>query len=159
MKSLFKPIPKSRKVKLLLVLVLVVFEAGVFLYAAKHPEVKALRGYLIKSGASYHVAWRDQDLRLDSRSYPSLREALDFANNELKLSDGRNPTWDDSLEYLDVRERSGTYVVLWKTFKLQYLYQMTFFRRSEAQYFLSAFRRGHYSPSPMGHAIPLTPIE
>lgn len=149
---------RTRRAKFLAVCFLVVFEVIVFLHATQTPHNRAMRGYLIKSGTSYHVAWRDQDLRLDLRTYPTLVEALNFANKELKLGNGPNPKWDDAVEFLDVRERAGTYVVLWKTFKYEFLNQMTFYRQADAQFFLSAFRRGHYSPSPMGHSIPLLPL-
>lgn len=135
---------------------LVVLE-GILAVYIRSPKPITL-GFLSRTGKEYKVVWREPGEGILERSFSELSRAIQFAKNTLNLRVGRNPKLDWELEYLDVQDRYGGYVLLWKTFEVNFLFQMTFQNQKDALYFAKAFREGSYSPSPVGHSILLLPI-
>ena len=128
---------------------------GVYLW--KNTKPKVILGFLVKNGQEYVVAWKDDVNGYTTHSYRSLSDARRFAREELKLSEGINPVLDGSLERAWVQDRSGGFVVLWKTMTFRGLHQLTFNSWEDANYFMGALRQGFYTPSPYGHSILFLP--
>jgi len=82
-----------------------------------------------------------------------LLDALDFIQNDLGLVLKSHVLASEELEYVSLQDRSGTYILHWKAFRLPNLHQMTFFSRDEAVYFARAIKKGAYVRSPLGYAL------
>lgn len=111
--------------------------------------------FLIKRGAEYVVFW-SQDGEYEFAAYNELKKAVAFAKTDLGLVKGAT-TGSAEIERLWTQDRSGSFVVFWKTFRFPHLNQLTFTRESEARFFAEAFRTGAYAPSPFGHSVLLLP--
>lgn len=149
-------IKASRPWRLGILAGLVVLE-GILAVYIRSPERVPL-GFLSRSGKEYRVVWREPGEGIVERNFSALSGAIQFAEDTLNLRVGRNPKLDWELEYLDLQDRYGAYVLLWKMFEINFLFQMTFQNHKDALYFAKAFREGSYSPSPVGHSILLLPI-
>lgn len=147
---------KSRHLRLLFALLALELCLLGNLWLNKQPA-QAILGFLIKNGAQYTVAWKQDNNEYHTRTYDTLRDALLFVREDLKLSNGRNPLPDHELEHVWLNNRFGNSVLLWKTLKFSYLNQLTFQNKDDARYFLDAFRQGSYAPSIFGHSILLVP--
>lgn len=148
---------RSRRRSQWLLLALVAETAAVltyFLTASTGPHL----AFLVKNGGSYLLAWRQAENQYETRTYPSLEEALTFAHDELGLGAGRNPTLDHELEHIWMEPRAGQSVVFWKEWRQPFLGKLTFQNPADASYFYQAFRNGGYSPSLFGHSLLLTPV-
>ncbi len=140
-----------------LALILLIAVEGIIAFVLFTLPTNIPFGYLIKTGPNYLVAWRDPDIGLQSRNFSVLLDALQFADESLNLHVKTGSRPDIELEYLDLQDRFGGFVLLWKTFQVDFLNQITFQRKSDALYFAHAFRSGAYSPSPFGHSVLLVP--
>ena len=116
-------------------------------------------GFIIKSGNSYVLLWRNQDNTFEGKKYGQLRDALSFAGQNLKLKAAHNPEFPGIIERVWEREDIGKHLVFWKTTELNILHRLTFQNISEARVFADAFKHGAYTTSPYGHAIFLAPIQ
>lgn len=146
---------RKNKIAALFAIIALEVVLGVHLWERSKPG--AILGFLIKDGSQFTVAWKDPVTGYTSRSLGTIDEALKFAREELKLSEGTNPILEHELEHVWLQDRFGNYLVMWKTSYVPYLHQITFNRRSDALHFARAFRHGSYSPSPFGHSILLMP--
>lgn len=146
--ALRQQINEQRKLVYLLLLI------GLEVALAHHflPRSRVQYGFLVKNGDLYVLIWKGEDNAFHSVSYPSLRGAVAFAGT-LDLETGRNPSMTDDLERIWMQDRAGSYVMFWKTLKMEYLNQLTFHRRADADFFMRAFQSGSYSTSPFGHSI------
>lgn len=116
------------------------------------PEKRiAHRAFLTKQNDQYILAWRNGVGTVELVQMESLPEILRRAN-ELQLSVAKNIDPGSSVESAWVSDRRGSYVLLWKT-ENDPLYQMSFYRESDAQFFASAFRQGAYTRSILGHSV------
>lgn len=150
----FKAISQGRKLLYLAVLIALEITLVVHLWGQQN---RVPFGFLVKNGDVYVLIWKNDAHEYQTSIYPNLNEAMTYAINELNLQVGHNPLMEDELERLWVQDRQGVTVMFWKTSKLEYLNQMTFHRRAEADYYMKAFRTGSYTPSPFGHSIFLRP--
>ena len=116
-------------------------------------------GFLVKNGSRYVIAWKDEYAGYNSRSYGTLKDALHFLNDDLKLSRGRNPIANDELEFVQLQDRFGAFVLIWKTINISILNRLTFQSEADARYFVSAFKQGGYTPSPFGHSVLFMPTK
>ncbi len=117
----------------------------------------ALMGFLSERHGHFVLGWTDQVEGLKFVEYSTLGEALNFAGTNLKLTTGHTPRADLTPEAVWIQERFGNPVVFWKIDANKDLFQMTFESKTDALYFANAFRRGSYTPSPIGHSILLIP--
>lgn len=115
------------------------------------------QGYVVKNGNAYLLLWRNSDKSMDSSRHNSLQEALDFADQNLGMKIGPNPTSHDAATHVWAREDHGKKMVFWETENLPVLHRLTFKRPYEASVFENAFKSGAYSTSPYGHSISLVP--
>lgn len=114
-------------------------------------------GYLLKVGHKYMLVWTLGQMNYDSLLYPDMGEALAYAREHLNLDVGRYSYGSPELEWLSLDDRSGAYLLQWKTFEVGMLHQLTFWDRAEATRFALAIREGAYAPSPFGHSLLLRP--
>lgn len=115
-------------------------------------------GFLVKNGDRYVIAWIESSKEYLYMDFGNLSEALNFAKNVLNLeANGRN-FGRHSMEYIEIKDRFGAFVLVWKTAEIDFLNQLTFYSQNDAHYFLSAFKKGSYSTSPFGHSVILRPI-
>ncbi len=128
------------------------------LYAFFHP-VRPEFGFLVKRSDGYLVAWKTDrsNEAYRTRWYRSLPAALSFAQDELRLTTGQNPLWDEDLERLWVRDRRDAYVLYWKRLQQTDLRQMVFNRQADLVFFVDALQKGAYSPSPFGDSLFMRP--
>lgn len=120
---------------------------------------RALRGSLVKSGQEYHFGWLNELGEFRIVIHPSIEKALSFAQKELGLQPGRNPLYDDNMERIWQSVRKDKFVVLWKRFDLEFLHQLSFDSRRDADFFEQMFKQGAYSTSPLGHSVNFIPAE
>lgn len=114
-------------------------------------------GFVSKRGNRYVVFWKEEGRGMFLAEYDSLKEALRYASETLDLTQGRNLRPGFELERAWIEDRDGVSIVFWKVEGLRLLNQMTFQSQNEARQFAMAIRRGFYSPSPVGHAMILSP--
>jgi len=131
---------------------------GIFVWNHTKPR-SVILGFLVKNGNSYVLAWKDEETGYESHSYPSLKDALQVAQGDLKLAPGHNPIIEQEVEHVWLDDRSGAYVLLWKTNNFSFLNQLTFQSHDDALFFENAFRRGSYTPSPFGHSVLFVPTK
>ena len=120
---------------------------------------RALMGFLSERKGHFILAWKEELSDLQVREYATLSGALSFASEQLSLKAGHTPRADLTPESVWINERFGNPVVFWKTDASPRLFQMTFQAKKDADFFAKAFREGSYTPSPIGHAILLTPSD
>ena len=144
---------KKRFILKLSLLFLTIAEAGLVAYVWKMTEPVATRGALSKHGDVYIVRWENSDQTSEVKTFRSPEQAIEFAKVHLGLEPGANPRFNDSLENLWVREDMGKKMVFWKTLNLEMVHRLTFDNKHHAKTFESNFRKGAYSPSPIGHSI------
>lgn len=137
----------------LLLIILTVGEIALVGYLWKMTAPLATRGALSKNGNTYVLRWENSDRTSEVKMFSSPGEAIEFAKVNLNLEPGTNPRFDDSLETLWVREEMGKKQVFWKTWQLTMVHRLTFENKNHARVFETLFRKGAYSPSPIGHAI------
>lgn len=147
-----KKMPKKIAILLFLVVELAV---GAFYWHKSEPV--ATQGFLIKNGNAYIVLWKNKDRTMESMRYDSLKAALEFADQELEMAIGPNPTTQDSAQQVWMREDFGKQLVFWQTENVAELHRLTFRQAWEANIFATAFKTGAYSTSPYGHSISLIP--
>jgi len=146
-----------RNGKLTILLVLVLLEGALVAHLLHLGQSRVPFGFLVKNGDAYILFWKTDDQHYQSKVYPALRPAVEYAQNRLKLEAGHNPFMEDDLERLWMQDRKGAYVMFWKMSHIQFLNQLTFHRRSEADFYAREFRAGNYTTSPFGHSIFLRP--
>jgi hypothetical protein len=111
----------------------------------------AVTGFLVKTGVEYLVVWRT---RADADFRAFRFESLEGARRHLgKLELVPGSVSDASLERLWIRDSGRERSLFWKTRSVPFTNRLTFLHPADAQFFFSAFEKGHYSPSPYGHAI------
>jgi len=104
------------------------------------------------------VIWKESEPKYWQRIFGTLSDALEFSENTLDLTNLRNSQMASSLERLWVDDRSGRFVLSWKTHHLAHLNQWTFDSAHDVRFFAQAFKNGGYTPSPFGHALILVPF-
>ena len=119
----------------------------------KQTEPVSLRAALSKEGQRYVLRWVNTDLTSEVKVFSSPIQSVAFAREQLNLKPGVNPEYNDSLENLWSRKEMGKEVVFWKTMNLNMVHRLTFQDENHARTFISAFKKGAYSPSPIGHSI------
>ena len=149
---------KRNRTKVLVVVVMIELLLGGFIWSHSKNQSVVL-GFLVKNGNRYVIAWKDEYTGYDSHSYSTLKEALHFVHDDLKLSPGRNPLVDEEVEFVWLQERFGAYVLMWKTLNFSFLNRLTFQNEADANYFEDAFKRGSYTPSPFGHSVLFVPSQ
>lgn len=151
-------IEKRNRTKVLVVAVLIELILGGLVW--KHTKSQSVvLGLLVKNGNSYVIAWKDEYTGYDSHSYSTLKEALHFVQDDLRLSPGRNSLVDEEVEFVWLQERFGAYVLMWKTMNVSFLNRLTFQNEADANYFEDAFKRGSYTSSPFGHSVLFVPSQ
>jgi hypothetical protein len=143
--------------KLLVLGVLIGAEVYLGLFVLNETESKTLKGALSKEGSQYILRWVNDDKVVQLKNFKSPLLAMAFAQSELGLVPGENPSFIGGLEHVWLRKEMGKQVMLWKTTTMDQVHRLTFYNEQHARLFLSAFKQGAYSPSPLGHAIHLKP--
>lgn len=109
--------------------------------------------FLVKHGAEYLVAWRTQS----EAEFRAFRfESLEGARRHLAKLDlvpMAASAMDNRLERLWIRDSGRERALYWKIRRIPFTHRLTFEHAEEARFFFEAFEKGHYSPSPFGHAI------
>ncbi|NBT59360.1 hypothetical protein EBT16_11315 [bacterium] len=129
--------------------------AEIFLvrFVWKKSEPFTVRASLAKEGQHYILRWVNSDKTVDIKIFESPVVALHFAREHLSMEPGTNPAFNDLLETVWARKEMSKHVVFWKTVNFNMVHRLTFDNESYAKVFISAFRKGAYSPSPLGHSI------
>jgi len=149
---------RSSRLTRWLLLLLTIGEIALIGHVWKATEPESVRAALSKEGSRYILRWVNTDQSVDIKVFSSPIEALDFAKSELSLLPGSNPNFNDSLENVWVREEMGRRMIFWKTWGLDMVHRLTFQDETHAAVFENAFKKGAYSPSPIGHAIYLVKV-
>lgn len=122
-------------------------------YIWKETEPTTQKGALAKVGENYVLRWVNTDQSTEVKVFSSPLQAIGFARDHLNLKPGVNPASNDLLENIWTRKNMSKHIVFWKTINLNMVHRLTFNDEHHANVFVSAFKRGSYSPSPVGHAI------
>ncbi|MBI1861866.1 MAG: hypothetical protein HYR96_13210 [Deltaproteobacteria bacterium] len=117
------------------------------------PQKRATRAFISKLRGEYILAWKDDLDAITVIHSASLDEILKYSQIDLGLHLARNMDSEGTLESVWITPRLGTFVVHWKSETEPQLNQMSFYNRSEADFFLKAFRSGSYTRSLLGHSI------
>ena len=141
------------KISKLLLTAFIIGEVLFVRFIWKQTEPVSLRAALSKEGQRYVLRWVNTDLTVEVKVFPSPIQAVSFARERLNLQPGVNPDYNDALENIWTRKEMGKEVVFWKTMNLNMVHRLTFQDENHAKTFISAFKKGAYSPSPIGHAI------
>jgi hypothetical protein len=141
--------PTRRLVLLLILLVGVVAIRVVMPWPVPRISV----AFLTKQPNYYLVTWRDANGEVRFAEHAGLDETLGFIKDDLHLKVGRNMNSESELEHLWMQDRYGTFVLLWKHSYESLVHQLTFHNEQEAKFFATAFRKGAYSRSVLGHSI------
>ncbi|NBX81942.1 hypothetical protein EBQ90_02505 [bacterium] len=149
---------RSSRLTRWLLLMLTIGEIGLIGFVWKSTEPESLRAALSKEGTRYILRWENTDHSVEFKTFSSPIEALEFAQQELSLRPGVNPKFNDSLENLWVRNDMGRRMIFWKTWGFDMVHRLTFKDEAHAAVFENAFKKGAYSPSPIGHAIYLVKV-
>lgn len=151
-------IEKRNRTRVLILVVLFELVFGGFIWSRSAPQ-SVVFGFLVKNGNRYVIGWKDEYTGLNSHTYGTLKEALHFLKDDLKLSRGRNPIVEQEVEFVWLQDRFGAYVLMWKTPNISFLNRLTFQSEADANYFEDAFKRGSYTPSPFGHSVLFLPTQ
>lgn len=143
----------DKKISKFLLITFLLLEVVVLGFIWKQTEPVTVRGALSKEGQRYVFRWVSTDQTVGIKIFSSPLQAVAFAREQLNLEPGINPNFQDSLENIWARKEMGKEVVFWKTFNLNMVHRLTFHDENHAKTFISAFKKGAYSPSPIGHAI------
>jgi len=144
-------------VKVFVLVALISVELFVGLKLISESKTKALKGALAKEGPKYVLRWLNDDKTVETKIFKSPLMAMAFAQSELQLVPGQNPLLENRVEHVWLRKEMGKQVMLWKTVNWASVNRLTFQNEQHANLFVSAFKQGAYSPSPLGHAIYLIP--
>lgn len=144
---------KQKRTTAILFFLFVECIVGCFVWKSTRPVPS--QGYVVKNGSSYILLWRNNDQSMESMRHSTLQELLEYADKELLMVIGPNPTTKDFVNNVWVREERENKLVFWQSENTQMAHRLTFRRPQEASVFESAFRSGAYSTSPYGHSISL----
>jgi len=132
---------------------LILSEVFLVRFIWKQTEPVTVRAALSKEGQHYVLRWVNTDQTVEVKIFSSPIQAVVFAKEQLNLKPGVNPNFNDSIENIWTRKEMGKEIVFWKTMNLDMVHRLTFLDEHHARAFVSAFKQGAYSPSPIGHAI------
>ncbi len=127
--------------------------------SSSRPLYHAEKGYLVKNGKQYIVFWLNDEKQQSMVSLEKLSDALRFIHDELELEVATDRLTFHPLEVLWVKNNIDNYYLYWKTSNSQFLNRLTFVSQDEVDVFHNLFKRGAYTPSPIGHSVALAPIK
>lgn len=142
-----------------LLLLTVEFFFVVFWCCRYSTQFNVQKGFLVKDGKQYLVFWIDDERQQSIKTLPSLKEAISFAKTDLGLRIATDTLDHFPVESIWMKHNIEGYSVYWRPINTGFLNRLTFTSLDEAENFKDWFRRGAYSPSPIGHSLALIPIK
>ncbi|MFM8315287.1 MAG: hypothetical protein ACKOA8_13460 [Deltaproteobacteria bacterium] len=140
---------------LLLLLLEVLVISGWVVYKPLQEKIRG--GFIVKNGKNYIVFWVTDERNQRMYNEPSLKKAIQFAQDELGLEMASDRLSAYPLEFQWLKNNVSDFTFYWKTMNTDFFNRLTFTSEEEAKLFQSMVLKGAYSPSPIGHALALFP--